>query len=105
MEKLRGTNDFESLLEFDFKFHYQIILASRNTYLTLLYEGLSSLWQQALKNNLQHSYNHNKSYEFVMGFHHSIIEGLRNRDYHQCTEAQFGAYKRNFTYLKNSMKQ
>lgn len=101
MESLRDNPNLDLLLEYDYEFHNRIIMSSNNEYLILLYEGLSALWLKALKNNLLNSYEYNKSYEYVIGFHHSIIEALQNRDALKCGEIQMQTYKRNNTNLSS----
>lgn len=98
MEECLKNKDYDDFYDADYRFHECVCNLSKNEYIILLYEAISSIWFEVAKSNSKRSMDMHKSERPVLEFHKAILEGIKERNLDKCIEAEIESLKRSWIY-------
>lgn len=104
MEAAAKDEDLELFNELDSRFHQCVCGMSDNELMCMLYDAIEHTLREVTAKNVENSVKSSGSYENVLAFHRTILEGVKSRDIEKCIEAEMASRKRSYAYYKESKR-
>ncbi len=100
MEAAAADENVEKFNYLDSQFHQTVCELSDNLLMSMLYDAIHHTFNEATAQNVQHSVKTSGSYELVLKFHKTILEGIKEKNIQKCIDAEMEARVRSFQYYR-----
>ncbi len=100
METAAADDDVEKFNSLDAQFHQTVCELSDNLLMTMLYDAIHHSFNEAMAQNLQRSVKDSGSYENVLRFHKTMLDGIKEKDIQKCIEMEMESRVRSYRYYK-----
>jgi GntR family transcriptional repressor for pyruvate dehydrogenase complex len=100
MEIAAGNDDLERFNELDSQFHQSICALSDNELMCMLYDAIEHTLNEVSAKNVENSIKTAGSYKYILHFHKSILEGIKERDIQKCIDTEMESRARSYKYYE-----
>ena len=94
MEEALKAEDYETFNKCDFDFHSSVCSLCNNELMTMLYDAIKYSISKVTAENVEKSIKKEGSFERVLKYHRTILDGIKSRNLEQCIEAEMDSRNR-----------